>query len=67
MANPSYSLPWVGLRAMVQESSVRIERRLSPISVADVVGYPRLVYRGLEAKHAMLAAVLAESVTPRIA
>jgi TolB-like protein/class 3 adenylate cyclase len=51
---------------MVQERPVRVERRLLAILVADVAGYSRLMHRDEEATHAKLAAVLAESVTPRL-
>src|SRR5262245_18643495 len=58
---------WVGLRAMVQERPVRVERRLSAILAADVAGYSRLMHRDEEATHAKLTALLVESVTPAIA
>src|SRR6516165_1414529 len=56
----------VGLRAMVQERPVRVERRLSAILAADVAGYSRLMHNDEEATHAKLTTLLAESVTPAI-
>src|SRR5262245_50284174 len=56
-----------GLRAMVQERPVRVERRLSAILAADVAGYSRLMHDDEEATHAKLTALLADSVTPAIA
>ena len=58
---------WVGLRAMVQERPVRVERRLSAILAADVAGYSRLMHNDEEATHAKLTALLAEGVEPAIA
>src|SRR6478735_1576382 len=66
-SNPSYSVPWVGLRAMVQERPVRVERRLSAILAADVAGYSRLMHSDEEATHAKLAALLTDAVDPVIA
>jgi TolB-like protein/class 3 adenylate cyclase len=57
----------VGLRAMVQERPVRVERRLSAILAADVAGYSRLMHNDEEATHAKLTALLADVVTPAIA
>ena len=57
----------VGLRAMVQERPVRVERRLSAILAADVAGYSRLMHNDEEATHAKLTALLAECVEPAIA
>ena len=57
----------VGLRAMVQERPVRVERRLSAILAADVAGYSRLMHNDEEGTHAKLAALLADAVTPAIA
>src|SRR6266404_2983733 len=57
----------VGLRAMVQERPVRVERRLSAILAADVAGYSRLMHNDEEATHAKLTALLADLVTPAIA
>jgi adenylate cyclase len=51
---------------MVQERPVRVERRLLAILVADTAGYSRLMDRDEGATHAKLAAVLAESITPRL-
>jgi adenylate cyclase len=56
----------VGLRAMVQERPVRVERRLSAILAADVAGYSRLMHNDEEATHAKLTALLADVVTPAI-
>jgi hypothetical protein len=42
--DPSYNIWSVGLRAMVQERPVRVERRLSAILPADVAGYSRLMH-----------------------
>ena len=52
---------------MVQERPVRVQRRLSAILAADVVGYSRLMHHDEEATHAKLTALLADSVTPAIA
>ena len=57
----------VGLRAMVQERPVRVERRLSAILAADVAGYSRLMHHDEEATHAKLTALLADGVEPAIA
>src|SRR5205823_4318163 len=57
----------VGLRAMVQERPVRVERRLSAILAADVAGYSRLMHRDEEATHARLTALLTDAVYPAIA
>src|SRR5882757_9915250 len=51
---------------MVQERSVRVERRLAAILAADVAGYSRLMHHDEEATHAKLAAVLTDAVTPAI-
>src|ERR1700749_5362132 len=56
----------VGLRAMVQERPVRVERRLSAILAADVAGYSRLMHRDEEATHAKLTALLRDAVDPAI-
>src|SRR6267142_2810005 len=66
-SDPSYNNLWVGLRAMVQERPVRVERRLSAILAADVVGYSRLMHSAEEPTHAKLTALLAGSVEPVIA
>src|SRR5215471_7643907 len=58
---------FVGLPAMVQERPVRVERRLSAILAADVVGYSRLMHSDEEATHAKLTALLTEAVQPAIA
>jgi len=52
---------------MVQERPVRVERRLSAILAADVVGYSRLMHHDEEATHAKLTALLAGSIEPAIA
>src|SRR5262249_4709221 len=65
--DPSYSVRWVGLRAMVQERPVRVERRLAAILAVDVACYSRLMQHDEEATHAKVTALLAESVTPAIA
>ena len=52
---------------MVQEQSVRVERRLSAILAADVAGYSRLMHSDEEATHAKLTALLVEAVHPAIA
>src|SRR5438128_10458595 len=57
----------VGLRAMVQERPVRVERKLSAILAADVAGYSRLMHNDEEATHAKLATLLAGGVEPAIA
>src|SRR5437763_12019335 len=62
----SYNVQPRGLRAMVQERPVRVERRLSAILAADVAGYSRLMHHDEEATHAKLTALLADSVTPAI-
>src|SRR5215831_1265178 len=56
-----------GLRAMVQERPVRVERRLSAILAADAAGYSRLMHDDEEATHAKLSALLTEAVHPAIA
>src|SRR6266700_483106 len=66
-SDPSYTVLWVGLRAMVQERPVRVERRLSAILAADVAGYSRLMHNDEEATHAKLTALLADAVVPAIA
>src|SRR6266567_7994222 len=65
-SDPSYTVLWVGLRAMVQERPVRVERRLSAILAADVAGYSRLMHNDEEATHANLTALLAGGVEPAI-
>jgi hypothetical protein len=65
--DPSYNVSWVGLRAMVQERPVRVERRLSAIMAADVAGYARLMHNDEEATHAKLTALLTDAVAPAIA
>src|SRR5215469_9740512 len=57
----------VGLRAMVQERPVRVERKLSAILAADVAGYSRLMHNDEEATHARLTALLADAVAPALA
>ena len=66
-SDPSYINPWLGLRAMVQERPVRVERRLSAILAADVAGYSRLMHSDEETTHAKLTALLAGGVEPAIA
>jgi TolB-like protein/tetratricopeptide (TPR) repeat protein len=66
-SDPSYSMPMVGLRAMVHERPVRVERRLSAILAADVAAYSRLMHRDEEATHAKLTALLSDAVHPVIA
>src|SRR5438067_9035973 len=61
-----HSILLVGLRAMVQERPVRVERRLSAILAADVAGYSRLMHHDEEATHAKLTALLADRVTPAV-
>jgi TolB-like protein/class 3 adenylate cyclase/tetratricopeptide (TPR) repeat protein len=56
----------VGLRAMVQERPIRVERRLSAILAADVAGYSRLMHNDEEATHAKLAVLLTDAVAPAI-
>src|SRR5215813_13501184 len=51
---------------MVQERSVRVERKLSAILAADVAGYSRLMHNDEEATHAKLTALLTEAVQPAI-
>jgi class 3 adenylate cyclase len=51
---------------MVQERSVRVERRLAAILAADVAGYSRLMHHDEEATHAKLTTLLADGVTPAI-
>ena len=63
----SYNRIEVGLRAMVQERPVRVERRLSAILAADVAGYSRLMHHDEEATHAKLTALLTDGVDPAIA
>src|SRR5882672_7817778 len=64
--DPSYKCSGFGLRAMVQERPVRVERRLSAILAADVAGYSRLMHHDEEATHAKLTALLAGGVEPAI-
>ena len=66
-SDPSYDNLWVGLRAMVPERPVRVERRLSAILAADVAGYSRLMHSDEETTHAKLTALLAGGVEPAIA
>jgi TolB-like protein/class 3 adenylate cyclase len=51
---------------MVQERTVRVERRLSAILAADVAGYSRLMHDDEEATHTKLTALLADIVEPAI-
>ena len=66
-SNPSYNGIEVGLRAMVQERPVRVERKLSAIMAADVAGYSRLMHDDEETTHTRLAALLADAAEPAIA
>src|SRR5215472_12717388 len=66
-SDPSYNRIKVGLRAMVQDRPVRVERRLAAILAADVAGYSRLMHSDEEATHAKLTALLADVVGPAIA
>jgi TolB-like protein/class 3 adenylate cyclase/Flp pilus assembly protein TadD len=65
--DPSYNILWVGLRAMPQESSSRVERKLSAILAADVAGYSRLMHDNEETTYAKLTALLTDYVAPAIA
>jgi TolB-like protein/class 3 adenylate cyclase len=51
---------------MVQERPTRIERRLSAILAADVVGYSRLMHDDEEATHTKLTALMVDAVQPAI-
>ena len=51
---------------MVQEQPLRVERRMSAILAADVVGYSRLMHHDEEGTHVKLAALLKEIVNPAI-
>src|SRR5436189_5656279 len=51
---------------MVQERPARIDRRLSAILAADVVGYSRLMHEDEEVTHARLTTLLADAVDPAI-
>src|SRR5215831_16060826 len=66
-SDPSYNMQQVGLRTMVQERPVRVERRLSAILAADVAGYSRLMHHDEETTHAKLTAFLTNAVAPAIA
>src|SRR5215467_2015259 len=57
----------LGLRAMVREGPVRVERRLAAILAADVADYSRLMHNDEEATHAKLTALLADPVALAIA
>jgi TolB-like protein len=52
---------------MVQERSVRVERKLSAILAADAAGYSRLMHNDEEATHAQLTVLLTDAVAPAIA
>jgi class 3 adenylate cyclase len=65
-SNPSYNSIEVGLRPMVQERPVRVERKLSAIMAADVAGYSRLMHNDEEATHAKLTTLLTDAVAPAI-
>jgi TolB-like protein/class 3 adenylate cyclase len=64
--DPTYNKIEIGLRTMVQEWPVRVERRLSAILAADVAGYSRLMHHDEEATHAKLTTLLADGVRPAI-
>ena len=66
-SDPSYSVLWVGLHAMVQERPVRIERRLSAILAADVADYSRLMHHDEEATHSKLSLLMSDAAHPAIA
>jgi TolB-like protein/class 3 adenylate cyclase len=51
---------------MVQERPFRVERRLSAILAADVVGYSRLMHNDEEGTHAKLTGLLADAIAPAI-
>jgi class 3 adenylate cyclase len=51
---------------MPQDTSNRVERRLSAILAADVAGYSRLMHNDEEATHAKLTALLAAAIEPAI-
>ena len=51
---------------MVQERSVRVERRLAAILAADVAGYSRLMHHDEEVTHAKLNSLLADEVAPAV-
>src|SRR5258707_2251382 len=55
------------LRAMVQQPTNRVERRLSAILAADVAGYSRLMHNDEETTHARLSMLLTDAVEPSIA
>src|SRR5260370_30976110 len=55
------------LRAVVQQPTNRVERRLSAILAADVAGYSRLMHNDEEATYARLTMLLTEAVEPSIA
>ena len=46
--DPSFNMLSVGVRAMVQDRPIRVERRLSAIMDADVAGYSRLMHNDEE-------------------
>jgi class 3 adenylate cyclase len=56
-----------GMRAMLQQRTARLERRLSAILAADVAGYSRIMHHDEEATHSCLTALLADAVEPAIA
>src|ERR1700741_3656998 len=66
-SDPSYNMPSLGLRTMVRERLVRVERRLAAILAADVAGYSRLMHNDEEATHAKLTTLLSDAVAPAIA
>ena len=50
----------------MQEPPRRVDRRLSAIMAADVVGYSRLMHNDEEATHANVTALFAGGVEPAI-
>ncbi|WP_050631074.1 adenylate/guanylate cyclase domain-containing protein [Bradyrhizobium viridifuturi] len=52
---------------MLQERSMRVQRRLTAILAADVASYSRLMHNDEEATHAKLMRLLADGVEPAIA
>src|SRR5258708_57273 len=63
----SYNCGAKRLRAMVQQPTNRVERRLSAILAADVAGYSRLMHNDEETTHARLSMLLTDAVEPSIA
>src|SRR3954454_2398692 len=63
----SYNCGAKGLRALVEQPTNRLERRLSAILAADVAGYSRLMHNDEEKTHARLTMLLTDVVEPSIA